>query len=92
MKELNATTTVVISELRRSNRETVRVFLDRFQGRDIIHIRAFYTAGDGTQRPGKDGIALGLGHLGNLADAICEAYRVACERGLIDPDNDNAAS
>lgn len=92
MKSSNATTIVPIAELRRSNREIVRVFLDRFQDRAIIHIRTYYLAGDGTMRPGRDGLALGIGHLPKLVDAICEAYRVACEQGLLNPDNDNATS
>ena len=83
---------IVVGEWPRSNRETIRVLLDRYQGRAIIHVRAFYAGNDGVLRPGRDGIALGVGHLASLADAICEAYRLACERDLIDPDNDNAVS
>jgi hypothetical protein len=82
----------LIDEWQRSNRETIRVFLDRFQGRAIVHVRVFYFDAAGISRPGRDGLALGIGHLPKLADAICEAYRLACERGLIEPDNDNAAS
>jgi hypothetical protein len=92
MKANDTALPILIDEWPRSNRETIRVFLDRFQGRAIVHIRAFYTDTHGILRPGRDGLALGIRHLPKLADAICEAYRLACERGLIDPDNDNAVS
>ena len=92
MKAKDTIFPAVIDEWPRSNRETVRVFLDRFQGRAIVHVRVFYVGADGIPRPGRDGLALGIGHLPKLADALCEAYRLACERGLIEPDSDNAAS
>lgn len=83
---------ILIDEWPRSNRETIRVLLDSFQGRFIIHIRAFYAGPDGVLRPGRDGLALGLSHLPKLADALCGAYGEACARGLIAPDNDDARS
>ena len=83
---------MLIEEWPRSNRETIRVFLDEFQGRPLIHVRAFYAGPDGVMRPGKGGLALGLAHLPKLADAICEAYRLACERGLIGQGQDDARS
>jgi len=83
---------VLIAEWPRSSRETIRVTLHRYQGRRVFSIRAWYHDGDGTARPGRDGATLGLNHLAPVLDALAEIYRLACERGLIDPDHDNAVS
>lgn len=83
---------VIAGEWPRSNREVIRVTLGTFQGRPVFSIRAWYRLPDGNFRPGPDGVTLSAKHLAPMADAVCEAYRLACQLGFIEPDNDNAAS
>jgi len=68
----------------RSGRAIV-VRLTEFKGHRLIDVRTFYTAGDGTLRPGK-GLACGVRFLPQLARAIAKALTKARERGLIDND------
>ncbi|CAN1517540.1 Transcriptional coactivator p15 (PC4) [Rhabdaerophilaceae bacterium] len=83
---------VIVAEFQRNARERVRIVLDCFQGNAVVSIRVWYALPNGSFRPGRDGITLSVKHLASLADGYCEAYRLACEHGLIDPDQDNAAS
>lgn len=83
---------VIVDEWPRSNRETIRVTLQWFQGRWVFSIRAWYRNGAGEWRPGRDGITLGVAHLPRVLNGYVELHRLASERGLIDPDNDNARS
>lgn len=82
---------VIAGEFQRNARERVRIGLDSFQGNAVVSIRAWYALPDGSFHPGRDGITLSVKHLATLADGFCEAYRLACQHCLIDPDQNNAA-
>ncbi len=45
----------IIAEWPKNSRETIRVMLDQYSGRDIIAIRVWYLSGD-ELKPGKSGI------------------------------------
>jgi hypothetical protein len=62
--------------------ESIRLVLNRFEGRDIFDLRTWYTA-DGKLKPGK-GFAAEVRHLPRLAAAIAKAEAKARELGLID--------
>jgi hypothetical protein len=62
--------------------ESIRLVLNRFEGRDIFDLRTWYTA-DGKLKPGK-GFAAEIRHLPRLASAIAKAEAKARELGLID--------
>jgi hypothetical protein len=61
--------------------ESVRLVLNRFEGRDIFDLRTWYTA-DGKLKPGK-GFAAEVRHLPRLAAAFAKAEARARELGLI---------
>jgi hypothetical protein len=61
--------------------ETARVSIEVYKDTWLINIRKWFEADDGEKRPSK-GIALGVKHLPNLADAITKALSAARERGL----------
>jgi hypothetical protein len=75
--------TTIIAEWQVNRRERVRVSIERFDGTWLINIRRWFEADDGSIRPGKRGIALGVKHLPQLAEAIGDALASARERGLI---------
>jgi Transcriptional Coactivator p15 (PC4) len=62
--------------------ESIRLTLNRFEGRDIFDLRTWYTA-EGTLKPGK-GFAAEVRHLPRLAGAFAKAVVRARELGLID--------
>jgi hypothetical protein len=78
---------LVIAEWWKNRRgESVRLVINRFEGRDIFDLRTWYTA-DGKLKPGK-GFAAEVRHLPRLAAAFAKAVVRAGELGLID---DNGA-
>jgi Transcriptional Coactivator p15 (PC4) len=74
---------VVIAEWWKNRRgESIRLVLNRFEGRNIFDLRTWYTS-DGKLKPGK-GFAAEIRHLPRLAAAIAKAVATARELGLID--------
>jgi Transcriptional Coactivator p15 (PC4) len=63
--------------------ESVRLTLNRYEGRSIFDLRTWYTGEDGKLKPGK-GFAAEVRHLPRLAAAIAKAEAKARELGLID--------
>jgi hypothetical protein len=74
---------ITIAEWWKNRRgESIRLVLNRFEGRDIFDLRTWYTA-DGRLKPGK-GFAAEVRHLPRLAAAFAKAVVRARELGLID--------
>jgi hypothetical protein len=75
---------LVIAEWPINNRrEKARVSIEHFNGAWLINVRKWYEADDGAMHPGKQGIALSIKHLPQLAEAITNALAAASERELI---------
>ena len=75
---------LVIAEWWKNRRgESVRLTLNRYQGRDVLDLRTWYTGDDGKLKPGK-GFAAEVRHLSRLAAAFGKAEAKARELGLID--------
>jgi Transcriptional Coactivator p15 (PC4) len=73
---------ITIAEWWKNRRgESIRLVLNRFEGRDIFDLRTWYTA-DGKLKPGK-GFAAEVRHLPRLAVAFAKAEAKAHELGLI---------
>jgi hypothetical protein len=73
---------VIVTEFWKNRRgESIRLVLNRFEGRDIFDLRTWYTA-DGKLKPGK-GFAAEVRHLPRLAAAFAKAEAKARELGLI---------
>jgi Transcriptional Coactivator p15 (PC4) len=62
--------------------ESVRLTLNRYEGRDVVDLRTWYTGDDGKLKPGK-GFAAEVRHLPRLAAAFARAEAKARELGLI---------
>jgi hypothetical protein len=80
----------IIAEWQVSRRERVRVSIEQFDGTWLVNIRRWFEADDGSIRPGKRGIALGIKHLPQLAEATTKALGVSRQRGLIESGGEDA--
>jgi hypothetical protein len=65
--------------------EAIIVRLSEYEGHPLVDARAWFTAADGTLKPGK-GLACAVRHLPELAAALNKALVEARTLGLIDGD------
>ena len=65
---------VVIAEFEKNKKEKVRVSFVEFQGHELLEVRAFYPASDGTMKPGK-GLCIQRAQITTLRKALQEAER-----------------
>jgi hypothetical protein len=85
---------IIVAEWPLNRRNCMRVVLGSYNGYPIINVRKWFEADDGSIRPTKDGVALALKHLPQLAAAMTAALEIARERGLVTAersDSGNAA-
>lgn len=80
---IGPTDSVVISTFEKNKKEEVRVSLDTFHGKKLINLRVWFKDDDGTMKPGKQGIALGVDRYKDLAGAILELGQHLKTNGLI---------
>jgi hypothetical protein len=73
----------VVSEWQRNDRELLRVSLDQFNDHFTIGVRTWQRDPQGTFRPHKNGLTVGVKHLPALAEAIAKALHQAHDLGLI---------
>jgi hypothetical protein len=74
---------ITIAEWPRNEREVLRVSLDRFNGRGMVDVRAWWHDDDGSWKPGRGGLTLPTKHLRMLADGLARAVVEAEEIGLV---------
>lgn len=67
----------------RGRNESVHVTLSQYEGRSLINVRVYSTGIDGIDRPTQKGIAMAVGKLPILAQALTKAEARARELGLI---------
>ncbi len=68
-----------IAIIQKNSREELRVTLEEYRGHDLLNLRVWFEAEDGTMRPGKQGLALRLELLPELRQAL-EAAQAQAER------------
>ena len=74
-----------VAVLPKSDREEIRVFLDRFKGHSVISLRTFYRPRDGAEmRPTNKGLTVSIRHVPGLAQALAKAEREGRALGLLD--------
>ena len=74
---------ITIAEFWKNRRgESIRLVLNRFEGRNILDLRTWFPGDDGRLKPGK-GFAAEVRHLPRLAAAFAKAEAKAREFGLI---------
>lgn len=70
----------------RAKNKHVRVDLSEYEGHPLVNIRVWETGSDGIDRPTKQGIALAIRKLPELARALAKAETRSRELGLLDID------
>ena len=75
---------IIIAEWQKNSREILRVRLDTFKGQAVICCRAWYTASDGTLKPGHGGLTVSIRHLPALASALAKAVEAANAARLLE--------
>ena len=74
----------VIRVIQKNARESVRVALDQFHNIDLLDIRILAHGDDGAEpQLTKKGIAIRVGKIAELIEALQEAQAEAVRRGLI---------
>jgi hypothetical protein len=81
----DAISEIVIAQLDKNARETIRVALGSFEGTPTFSLWRWYRTPAGELRPGKGGLVIGLRHLPALAEAVESALRAARELGRLPP-------
>ncbi len=76
---------IIIAEIDKSVRETIRVALAAYEGTSTISIWRWYRTPSGELRPGKGGLVVGLHHLPALSEALVAALATAREKGRLPP-------
>jgi Transcriptional Coactivator p15 (PC4) len=76
-------TIVVVASWPKNQRQTFRVSLDRFRGKEVVTLRVWFAGNDGTERPTKAGITVAVRHLPKIAAELARALDVARDHNLI---------
>jgi hypothetical protein len=76
---------IVIAEIDKSARETIRIALSAYDGTPTLSIWRWYRTPSGELRPGKGGLVVGLRHLPALTEALASALATAREKGRLPP-------
>lgn len=63
--------------------EEIRVILGEFNGHQLLNLRVFFEAQDGTKRPSKTGPTFKVEKLPEFAEAVQKAPGEARRRGLV---------
>ena len=74
---------IIVAEIVKSSRETIRVSLSAYEGTPTISIWRWYRTASGELRPGKGGLVVGLRHLPALAEALASALAAARANGRL---------
>lgn len=72
-----------IASIPKNAREEIRIVLSEFNGHDLANIRIWFTADDGSMRPGNKGLAFKLDKLPAVIQALTDLEAEARRRGLI---------
>jgi hypothetical protein len=67
--------------------EHLRISIENYNGHDLINIRKWFEAGDGTLHPSKQGVAVQVKNIRQLVDAMTKVLAAAVKRGLVPPDD-----
>lgn len=74
---------ILVAEIRKNQRETIRVALDEYNGHKLISVRVWTPGEDGQARPTKAGIACRVALLPDLHDALGKALERARKAGTV---------
>ena len=74
----------VIASIRKNAREELRIGLSEFNGHQLANLRIWFTAEDGTMRPGNKGLAFKVAMLPEVIEALQSAEAEARRLGLVE--------
>jgi hypothetical protein len=77
---------IIVAEWRRDDREVIRVSFDRFNGRKVIDVRAWWRDSDDNWKPCRGGLTVAIRHLPDLAAGLIKALSVARDLKLVEYD------
>jgi hypothetical protein len=80
------TAEIIVAEIDKSERETIRVSLSAYEGTPTLSVWRWYRTPSGEVRPGKGGLVVGLRHLPALAEALASALATARTNGRLPPE------
>jgi Transcriptional Coactivator p15 (PC4) len=63
----------LIATIKKNSREEIRVSRSDFNGHDLVSLRVWFEAEDGSKRPGKSGIAFRRSLLPEVGAALSQA-------------------
>jgi hypothetical protein len=75
---------LVVTEWPKNSRETVRISLAQYKGKNILDCRVWYDANDGELKPSPKGLAVEIRHLQAMVSGITQALRQANAMGLLE--------
>lgn len=67
----------VLADIPKNARETIRVVRDQYQGHELVHIRVWFSEGDGELKPTKKGLAFRTDQLPQVIEALQKAQEAA---------------
>ena len=73
----------IIGTIHKNAREEIRVSLGEFNGHQLLNLRVWFEAEDGSMRPGKSGLAFRVDRLEEFHKTIGHALVVAKRKGLV---------
>ena len=76
-------TSQVVATFDKNSKEEVRVSIDEYHGKKLVHMRVFYRADDGEFRPGNKGLAISVDLYRALAGAIAAVGDELTKQGLL---------
>jgi hypothetical protein len=77
----------IAAEFRKGNGETVRIALDKYEGRPTLDLRVWYRPAHGEPRPSVKGPTTAAWHITSIKCGVDGAYAEAVKRGIIDADH-----
>lgn len=64
-------------DLPKNSKETLRIARETFKGHELINVRVFYEAEDGSLRPTKKGVSLRVDMLADVIEALQALSKVS---------------
>ena len=73
----------LIASIPKNSREKLQIGLTEYGGHQLLNLRVWYSADDGSLRPGKAGLALRIEKIRELIDALKATEMEANRLGLL---------
>jgi hypothetical protein len=70
-----------LGRITKYSREEIRISRDKFEGHDLINFRVYFKDKDGTQHPGRQGLAFKVALLPEVLLALQRAAALVAEGG-----------